>query len=360
MKLFGLLPDKESLVSLDIGATSIKMLELDLKEEKPRLVNIGIAPLSADVFNGNLIIKSEKIAEQISTLLEANAIGDKRAATALPGPSVFTKRIKMPKMKPAELASSVYFEAGNFIPQNIDAIKIDFHVIGEAGKSQLDVLVVAVKDEILDSYLNCLALSGLETAVADVDYFALQNVFELGYPEYFNQTVALINIGARYSSINICRAGESLFTGDISVGGKLFSDAIAEGMGMQPAEAEQLKKNPKAGNPNLDLYQDIIDRNVEYAASEFNRQLSFFWNASGAEEGIDRVMLCGGGALIPGLVEELSEKTGLECAQLDPLKGVDCEEGFDQAYLKQIAPLMGIAVGLGLRQPGDKEIPDYD
>ena len=345
---------EESLVSVDIGASGIKLIELDLSESKPKLINIAHSPISGEIFVNNIITKSEKISEQITALLEGNAVSDKRAVTAMPGPSVFTKKIKMQKAPPAELASNVQFEAGNFIPHNIEAVRLDYHVIGDAGKNQLDILVVAVKNEIIDSFMTTLSLAGLETAVVDVDHFAVQNMFELGYPEELSKTVALINMGARYSSINICKDGKSLFTGDIPVGGKLFTDSLMTELSVAFDVAENLKKGKPAKDIDSNQAQEIIDKNIEYVASEFNRQLSFFWNASGAEEGIDKIALCGGGSLVTGLLGELSEKTGIECFMVDPLRGISIGEGFDAQFIKEISPLMGICAGMALRQPGDR------
>ena len=347
---------KEYLLSIDIGSTGIKLIELDCSGEKPKLLNIGISPLTEDIFSNNVIVKAEKVAEQLSALLESNKVGDKRVVTAMPGPSVFTKKIKMQRMDPSELASNVHLEAGNFIPHNVDAVKLDYHILGESGKNQLDILVAAVKDEIIDSFVNTLALAGLQTAVVDVDHFALQNMFEMGYPEEREKTVALINMGARYSSINILRNGESLFTGDIPVGGKLFTDSLVQELGIKADAAEKIKHGQTVSDVDPVHAKEIVDKNVEYVASEFNRQLSFFWNASGAEEGIDKIMLCGGGSLVAGVLEELAEKTGIECVRADPLKGIEVGEGFDEAYLAEISPLMGVSVGMAIRQPGDRMV----
>lgn len=367
MALRSLFQRTESLISIDIGSTAIKMLELDVSGDRPKLVNVGVSPVSGEIFSNNAITKGDRIAEQITALLEANSVADKRVCTAVPGPAVFTKKIKMPKLDAAELATNVQFEAGNFIPHNIDAVKLDYHVIGESGRNQLDVLVVAVKNEILDSFLECFSFAGLEVAVADVDCFALQNMFELNYPERLDKTVALVNIGARYSAINICKGGSSLFTGDVSVGGKLFTDAIAEVMGVPADQAEALKRKKRSGSSTsaqndaiAGAVQDVIDRNIEFMASELNRQLSFFWNASGSDEQIDSILLTGGGSLVPGLAEELSEKTGIQCELMDTLRGIDRGEGFDEAYLQEIGPALSIAVGMGIRAPGDKIIPEYD
>lgn len=355
MKLFG---KKESLIALDIGSSAIKLVELDTSRPTPTLVNVGIQPLSVDVFNGNMISQTDVVSEQLSALLEANEIAGKRVVLAMPGPSVFTKRIQIQKQSRKELGDSIQFEAGNYIPHNIDAVKVDYHVLGDAGKNQLDVLLVAVKNEIIDSFLDAVGMASLETAVLDIDYFAMQNMFELAHPELFGKTVALINIGARFSAINICKAGNSLFCGDVSVGGGTVTDEIAEATGLSREEAEKLKKENPKDSPHHATVVEVIDRNTEVMAAELNRQLSFFWNAAGAEHGIDKVMLCGGGALLPGFVDELSTKTGIECALVEPLRGIESGESFEQGYLSEISQSLSVAIGLALREPGDKIYPE--
>lgn len=359
MGLTDLFKRGEDLLSIDIGASGVKVIELERAGSKPRLLNVGVAPLAGEVFSGNAIAKPDRVAEQISFLIESNEIDPKRVATAVPAPSVFTKRIKMPRVGLSELSANVRLEAGNFIPHNVDQVRLDFHVLGESGKNQLDVLVAAVKNEVTDSYLDCMAMAGLEVAVLDVDFFALQNVFEINYPELVDDTVAIINVGARYSSINICRGGNPVFTGDISVGGKLFTEAISQELGVSVEEAELLKRKPEKDKDQSDRVRDILDRNLEYAAGEFNRSLSFYWNAAGSSEAIARILMTGGGSVVEGLVDELAEKTGLVCELLDPLREIDLGDSFDEEYVKDVAPLIGIGVGMGIREPGDREVPDF-
>lgn len=349
----------ESLLAIDIGASGIKIVELEAgDDDRPALKNIGVAPLAVDVFSNNMIQKTDEVATQIQSLLEANDIGSKRVVVAMPGPSVFTKKVQMQRMDYVDLQQNIRFEASNFIPHNINAVKLDFCVLGTNEAGQYDVLVVAVKNEIVDSFVDSINLSGLEVAVVDVDYFALQNMFELGYPAELDKMTAVVNIGSRFTSINICRGGRTLFTGDTAIGGKQYTDAIAEGLGVGFAEAEQIKLGKGGSDAQRDSAKELMDKQTEYVASELNRQLSFFWNASGAEDGIETVYLTGGGALVPGLIEELGEKTALDCELLDCFQGINCGEGFDPAYLKEIGPLMSVAIGMGIRKPGDKEIPE--
>jgi type IV pilus assembly protein PilM len=201
-------------------------------------------------------------------------------------------------------------------------------------------------------------MAGLDTAVVDVDYFALQNAFELARGDLASKTVALVNIGARFSSINICRNGQSLFTGDMSIGGKFLTDAVAQELSIPAAEAEQLKRLDEKSAAQNPAVVEIVERNVEFMASEFNRQLSFFWSASGADDAIDRILVAGGTSQTAGLCDAVTEKTGVHCELFDPLGGVAIGDEFDPPFVRGVAPLLGVCVGLAIRQPGDRITPE--
>ena len=311
-------------------------------------------------FENYVVTDLDHTAEVIAGLIEESGISDKRIVTSMPGPSVFTKKVKMPKTSMSELAQNIQFEAASFIPHSIDAVKLDFHVLGEDDKGQLDVLVVAVKNEIIESFIDTLSMAGLETAVVDVDYFAFQNMFEVSYPEYVMETVALIDVGYRYSSVNICAEGKSLFTGDISVGTKDFLEPLQSELEIPLSEAQNVLTGKIENYERATEALEVIDRVLEEATSELNRQLSFFWNASGAEEGIDRIMLGGGGSSIPRLIEDLADKTGVDAERINSFRSIDVGDVLDAESISDLAPIMGVAVGLGIRQPGDKEIPEIE
>ncbi len=358
MGLAQLFKRKESFVAVDIGASAIKLVELDVSGDTPTLLNVAFVQFDSEGSSASHSLKPEKIAEHLTSIFQANQISNKKIVTAVPGPSSFTKRVKFPKTDPKHLAANLEFEAPNHIPHSPDAVKLDFHIIGEDGKNKIDVLIVAVKNEVVDNLLACFGLADLDVAIVDIDYFALQNAFELNYPEHYEKTVVLIDIGARYSSINICKAGESLFAGDVSVGSKqLFEGAAAE-MGVSLVEFEQLRKS--GADPNKkDEINVALQSSVQNVVNELNRQLSFFWNAAGADGSIDLIMLTGGIAGAFGLTEELEKKTTIQCKIIDPFKELERSEQIDEAYLADVAPLMAVAVGLGLRELGDKIIPDF-
>ena len=356
-KLFG---KEESLVAVDIGASSLKLVELNLGPEVPELKSLGSIPTQENIFSANSLTRLESVGERITALFEANGVSAKKVITAVPGPAVFTKKIRMPIADMDELRSNIQFEAGNFIPHSIDAVHLDFHVSPAVNGTHYDVLVVAIKNEIVDGFVESFRIANLEPVILDVDYFALQNLFEFSYPESVDQTVALLNVGARYTALNICRGGDSIFTGDIPVGGRMFTEAIQQGLGVNAEEAEKLKRSFGKAKNRAEELREVVDSQVEQVAVELNRQLTFFWNASGAEDNIERIYLAGGAAAIPGLVDELSEKTGLHCTLIDPFKGVAWNDKIDRSLAEQLGPSMAVCVGLGLRQLGDKIVPDMD
>lgn len=352
-KLFG---GSEQFLAIDIGATSVKLAELEQGGDRPRLVNLASAPLAPGTVSSTSIENTDLVAEVIGGLLEANNIEDRRVVTCVPGPSVFTKRIKMPKASESELAASVQLEAANFIPHNLDAVHLDFQVMRPFGKNQLEVLVVAVKNEVLENYTEAIALAGLEVAVLDVDYFALQNIFEHSYPDLLSKTVACVNIGHRFSSISVCRGGESLFTGDISAGGRLVEEILANQLSLTPEQVAAVLKSPAEATAGIDAaaLQNTLAGVAEELAVDLNRQLSFFWNASGADEGIDQIMIAGGVARLPGLVESVATHTGIPVEVIEPLVRMDTGDDFDPAHLGELGPRAAVVLGLALREPGDK------
>lgn len=349
----------ERLLAVDVGAHSVKLMELDVAGERPQLLSVAERTFASEVFSGNALSGRATVASTLQDVLTDLGQSTSMVATAVPGPSVFTKRTKLPRQPLKELHSTIQFEAGNVIPHNIDAVHLDYHILGLTGKDQVEVLVVAVKNEVIDGFVDTLADAGLTPAVVDVDVFALQNAYELLFPEDVEKTVALVNVGHRYSGVNICRNGMPLFTGDISSGGRAFTEGLAAALGIGLQEAEELKCKGVRGAANEEIAQ-AFGQQLDALAAEINRQLSFFWSASGAEGGIDKICLSGGGARVDGLPEVLQEKTGIECVRFDPFERCELGEEVDAQDVRTLGPSMAVAFGLAVRQVGDREVPELD
>jgi type IV pilus assembly protein PilM len=358
MKIRDIFRKKEQLIAIDIGSSAIKLLALEIGSDKPEIISFGYKPLRDEIFSNNFISKVDFVVGELSTLLkdvssQSAALNGRRAATAVPGPAVFSKWVKIAASSASELSKNIKLEAGSYIPYNIDDVRIDYQILGKSSKSELDLLVVAVKNEVVDSFLNTFSQAGIEAAVVDVEHFALQNMFELAYPEELEKTVALVNIGARYSSVNIVSKGSSIFTGDISVGGKMVTDALMSSLALEYELAEALKRGVTGGT-DTDAALKIIAEQVDLITNELNRQLSFFWSASGAEGGISSIGICGGSSQLSGLRDRLGEKSGVPVFEIDPLRGFNISGEVKEAEVANFRLALGIVAGLATRVPGDR------
>jgi type IV pilus assembly protein PilM len=309
--------------------------------------------LPPSAIQNNMVVEPDGVSGVIRNLLRKAGISATEAITAVPGPAVIIKKLQLPSQSPNELENSVLFEAGNFIPESLENVNLDYMVTDVLEKErQYEVLLVAVKRDIINSYTHTLQLAGLEPTVVDVDYFALENMYELNYPPRENQVVALVNIGARYSCMNILRGGRSTFTGDVPVGGKEFNDALVRNLGVSVAEAESIKLGTHPSYP-ADQVEPILQPVKEFLAEEIHRALSFFWTAA-TDEQISSILLSGGTSRVPGLVTLLGERLEVPVQLVNPLTNVTIGHGADRAALERDAASLAIAVGLGVRRPGDK------
>ena len=345
----------ERFVSVDVGTSAIKLMELDVSGSKPKLVSIASSATPGGSITNNQITKADQIAGAIRSLLDANDIAAEKAVMCLPGPTAFTKKVVLGMTRAKDLAENIYFEASNYIPHKVEQVHLDYQVLRVVNSASIEVLLVAVKNEIIGSYIDAISQTGLQPAIGDIDYFALQNMFELNYPEELSKTNAIVNVGARYTSVNIIQDGQSLFTGDVSVGGRLYTDALCETLGLEPRAAERAKMGQIPEGVDANLVTETLDRTTEHVATELHRQIGFFWNAAATDRSIDTIYLSGGGALSPGLVDELATKTGLPCVLLDPFRNVDTSAGFDADFLSEVSSQMAVSVGLAIRRFADKK-----
>ena len=339
-------------LSLDIGSSSVKLLEVEGAGDRMRVRAFGSHPLAPSAVQNNMVQEPDQVAAVIRTLVTETGAKATHVVTAVPGPAVIIKKIQLPSQAPAELENSVLFEAGNFIPENLENVNLDYQIVDFLEKeNQVEVLLVAVKKEIINSYTTAIRMSGLEPAVVDVDYFALENMFEMNYTPPPNEIVALVNIGARYSCINILRGNRSTFTGDVPVGGKEFNDTLVRNLGVSYVEAETIKLGGTSEHP-LGEIEPLLGPVKEFIVEEIHRALSFFWTAA-TDESISAVYVSGGAAHVPGLVALLHERLEMPVQLVNPFGKVTLP-GRKSEQLEKEAASYAIAVGLATRRPGDK------
>jgi type IV pilus assembly protein PilM len=217
----------------------------------------------------------------------------------------------------------------------------------------MEVLLVAAKKEIVSSYSETIRAAGLTPAVIDVDYFALENMFEVNYDPAPDRAIALVNIGARYSSINILKGGRSTFTGDVPVGGRDISEAMVRDLGLTFEDAELVKAGKAMDKVDAEHSAAVVGSAVSALIEEIHHALSFFWTAA-TDETIDAIYLSGGVARMADLAPQLSERVGAPVEVANPFARVVVDSKLDAPGLQAQAAEFAVALGLATRRPNDK------
>jgi type IV pilus assembly protein PilM len=353
--MFGLGRTKDT-VGLDIGASSVKAVQLKRGRAGAELVRLGIVPLHPETIVDGVIMDSGTVISAVQQIFTENQIKTKDVVVAVSGHSVIVKKIKVAKMSPQELEEAISFEAEQYVPYAIEDVNLDFQVLEgqDPNATDMDVLLVAVKKDIINDYLSIISTAGLKAVVVDVDAFALENAFEIAYEEEREQVVALVNLGAAVMNINILQGGMSEFTRDSALGGNRYTESIQKMLGLSYEQAEALKLGGEVEGRSLSDAQPAIDMVNSELVGEIRRSLDFFRSSSHSDT-IHRAILSGGCARLPGLVQYLSENLEVPFEVANPLRKIKADpKKFDPEYLEVIAPQLSVSVGLALRQAGDK------
>ena len=348
-----LFSQKKDIVGVDVGSSAVKLVHLRELKGGYQLLNVGILPLPAEAIVDNTLMDSSSIVETVKSLLTSLQVKAKEAVCSISGNAVIIRKISLPVMPAEELEDQIHWEAEQYIPFDINDVNVDFQILStdEHDLSKMNVLLVASKKDIINDYLAVFAEAGLKLVVVDVDSFAVQNAYETNYGAG-DEVVALVNLGASIMNLNIVRGGVSLFTRDVQMGGSLYTEEIQKQFGLNSEQAE-LMKVTAADSKDPRLFE-ILSRVNETIALEMRRSLEFY-NSTAGEDRISRVLLAGGASKTALLVEAVQQKLSLPVEILNPfLRVAVSEKDFDPEYLREIGPLMTVAVGLATRRLGDK------
>jgi len=210
----------KNLVGLDIGSSAIKLVELkDSKGGGYRLVKTGLEGLSPEAIVDGAIMDGSLVVDTVNRIVSSLNVRNPDFGTSLSGHSVIIKKISLPAMSPEELAESIRWEAEQYVPFDINDVNLDYVVLESGGGETMDVLLVAVKKDKIGDYTSVITQAGKTPVLVDVDAFALQNAYEANYPVEPGRVVALVNIGASVTNVNILSGANTIFWRDISFGG---------------------------------------------------------------------------------------------------------------------------------------------
>jgi type IV pilus assembly protein PilM len=329
----------KSRVGLDLGNSSVKILEIENIGDKPILTRIGLKTIADP--------SKETLVESVKSLVGELKLSTKEISMSVSGPSTIVRFVSMPKMREDELESAIKFEAEKYIPFAIDDCIVDYQVLNKDDKeNKLDTLLVAVKKEIVLDKIFIAEESGLSVSIVDVDTFALANSFLINFNKYdANKTVALLNIGANFTNVSIVCAGVLCFSRDVAIGGSDFNLAISKGLNMDPKAAENIKIAPG------DKMQDMINctKNViNNLVDEMRLSFSYYENQSG--RGVEEIYISGGGSALAGLEDSLHEAFESKPFLWDPLQFLDVSKvSQNEVFINKMNRSFAVAAGLAIR-----------
>lgn len=351
-----LLSRPKGVVGLDIGSFAVKLVKLkERKAGEYQLQKLGIEPLSPEAIVDGSIMDSSLVVDAIQKLNQDSGIKETNYATSLSGHSVIIKKIELPMMAPEELAESIQWEAEQYIPFDINDVRLDYELLSQPrpGAEHMDVLLVAVKQDKVNDYISVISQTGKIPALVDVDAFAVQNAYEANYDMDPRKVVALVNMGAGVTNINVLARGSTVFWRDISFGGNQFTEALQREFNLSFDQAENLKRGGSVDRYSPTDARTVLESVATEMAAEVQKTFDFF-AATSSEGPVEELVVAGGCALTPTLQEVLRDRFGVPTEVMDPLRRIQYKESeFNSEWLQSIAPMMAVSVGLAVRKLGD-------
>ena len=371
MALFGMLGKKKrgSTIALDLGSSSLKVVQLKEEPSGPRLVKLGIAGIPYGGIKDGQVTDIKAVANTLSRLLSVNQIKEKFCISALSGEQVIVRLVKLPPMSEQEVKQAISYQIERYIPLPPDQVNLDVQVLGEVMEGEtkkVSVLLIAAQKEAINSQIKTLQEAKLTPTAIEVESFvALRSSLESAYlkdAQTFGQTLLLIDIGASSSDISVVSNGVLRFTRIIPVAGINFTRAISTALNLNFEEAERLKKEQGAALVNgegegLDLptakqIVNILTPILGSLLNEIQRSLAYYESRFRRAK-IDKVILSGGSSKLRNIKEYLNRELGLEVVEVNPWQNIVYDEKtFSPDYLSRVAPLLSVGCGLALRELG--------
>jgi type IV pilus assembly protein PilM len=347
-------------IGLDVGSSAIKLVQLKIGRRELTLQNFGIEPVPPQTIVDGAVMNHGALVDAIRNLTRRIRLKGKSAALAVAGNSVILKRLMIPAMEGAALEEQMEWEVRQNIPFPRDDVIVDHTVlVGQTPQGQMEVLLVAAKRDIIAQYMAAVRDAGLQPMVVDAAALALQNAVEGGIGFVPGETVAIINVGASFSTLSIVSDGKPSFNRDVGAGGNTYTEAIQRQLAvpMDGAEAYKVGGAIAAMGAAADVVPQevhaILAQVSEQVAEEYQRSLDFYLNDA-VDARLSRIYLCGGSCLVPQLPKAIQDRARIPVEIIDPFARVAVDSRrFDVDYLRANAPVATIAFGLAMRREGD-------
>jgi len=339
-------------VGLDISSTAVKILELSRSGNRYRVEAYAVEPLPPNSVVEKNITDVEAVGEAVRRAVKRAGSRCRNAAVAVAGSSVITKVVPMPNsLSDDEMNSQIELEADQYVPYPLEEVSLDFEVLGpsETNPETVDVLLAACRTETVDMRTAAVESGGLEAKVVDVEAYATENAYQLMLDQVPDQgvekTVAVIDVGATMTTLNVLHDMKLIYTREQVFGGKQLTEEIMRRYGLSYEEAGMAKR--QGGLPE-NYEPEVLEPFKEAMCQQVSRSLQFFFSSS-QYNSVDQILLAGGSASIIGIAELIQERLGVDTAIANPFASMSLSSRVKPQALSNDAPALLIACGLALR-----------
>jgi type IV pilus assembly protein PilM len=361
---------------LDIGSSSIKLVQLQETKDGIALRKAGSAPTPTEAVKGGVVADPLAVAKAIRSLLDALQVEGSSVAAAIAGPTVVVREVPLPSMSDRQLRKSIQWEARNYISFPVEDSVVEFQVLERPAPSegsQMRVMLVAAPRDMVDSQVEAIELAGLEPVAVEIQSFAAMRgtLAANGHAQRDEDITALLGVGAAYADITIMRGGQFVLTRMIPIAGDAFTDAIKNALDIDTEEANQLKETAmqvvasEEERATLDPAAQQASRAIEPLLDELIREIrrSLAYHdyqqqspdAEAGELGVNRLLLSGGSSRLPRICEYFQSQLGVPVEPANVFGANSLQaRGVNQSYLQTHAPILLVGTGLALREVGRK------
>lgn len=315
----GLFYKDKPLFGLDIGFSTIKVMQLDASGKQHRLVGYGIGAFDSKAILDGVVVDHASVAKSMMELFDKHIIGEintRRVALAIPASRTFTRTMNLPPIKDDEITEAVKLEAEQYIPMPIEELYLD-HIIINRDDKGTEVLAVATPKKIVDSQMQLVRMMGLEPVGFDTSILAAARVFEK-QDEHNDIPAVLIDFGSMSADITV-HDKTVIVTGTIPHGGDIFTDLIAKKLGVSREEAHVIKTKYGIGKSKKQPeILEVLKPAIDQLAKEIRRMIRYHEERSGSQQKIGQIVAMGGGANMPGLSDYLTNVIRLPVRTCEP------------------------------------------
>lgn len=341
-----------AILGLDISSTAIKLLELGRAGDRIRVESYAVEPLPANSVVEKNIADVEAVGEAIRRAVKRSGSRTKLTAVSVAGSAVITKTISMPaSLSDDEMEQQIELEADQYIPYPLEEVNLDFEVIGpsEADPDKIDVLLAASRSENVDIRIAAIELAGLKAKIVDVEAYAMENALSLIASQLPDQgvdkTIAIIDVGATMTTLNVMHDCKTIYTREQVFGGKQLTEEIQRRYGLSYEEAGMAKR--QGGLPD-NYISEVLEPFKDAMTQQVSRSLQFFYGSS-QYDNVDHIVLAGGSAMMPGIDEMVANKLGIHTSIANPFSNMTLAPRIKTQSLSNDAPALMVASGLAMR-----------